>query len=63
MALTYTFGIMVKAKRQGTVIFITMMVLLCAGLAFSLYSEYSHNPFPQYSRDHGRKRNAFWSHE
>lgn len=39
-ALTFMFGRMVNSSRQGWVIFISMMVMLLTGLAFSLYSEY-----------------------
>jgi len=40
-ALTFTYGRMLGAKRQGWTVFITMLVLLIAGLCISLYSEYS----------------------
>ncbi|MEZ4667886.1 MAG: potassium-transporting ATPase subunit KdpA, partial [Anaerolineae bacterium] len=43
-ALTYTYGIMVSNKRQGWVIFIAMLILLCVGLGVMLASEYSINP-------------------
>lgn len=43
-ALTYTFGVMVKAKRQGWILFIAMLVLWGAALGASLYGEYSTNP-------------------
>jgi K+-transporting ATPase ATPase A chain len=46
-ALTYTFGRMLGATRQGWVIYITMFILFMAGLGISLFSEfYSH---PSYS--------------
>lgn len=43
-ALTYTYGKMVGSTRQGWTIFIVMIILFSAGLAISLYSEYSANP-------------------
>lgn len=42
-ALTYTYGVMVGDKRQGWVIFAAMLILLVAGLAAMLASEYSSN--------------------
>ena len=41
--LVFTFGHYMKSKRQAWAIFITMLVLFAAGLAISLWSEYSHN--------------------
>jgi K+-transporting ATPase ATPase A chain len=43
-ALTYTYGRMVGSVRQGWVIFAAMLLLLGAGLAVMLASEYSLNP-------------------
>lgn len=43
-ALTYTYGMLVKNKRQGWVLFTAMSILLLGFLAVSLWSEYSHNP-------------------
>jgi potassium-transporting ATPase potassium-binding subunit len=43
-ALTYTYGIMVKNKRHGWIIFAVMFFLWLAGLALSLYAEYKGNP-------------------
>jgi K+-transporting ATPase ATPase A chain len=43
-ALTYTYGKMVGSTRQGWTIFSVMLILLLAGLAVSLYGEYSTNP-------------------
>ncbi|MGE4107716.1 MAG: potassium-transporting ATPase subunit KdpA [Bacteriovoracia bacterium] len=43
-ALAYTFGVIVKARRQGIVIFLAMSLLLIGGLGLSLWSEYSANP-------------------
>jgi len=43
-ALTYTYGIMVKNKRHGWIIFSVMFFLWLAGLALSLYAEYRGNP-------------------
>jgi len=42
--LTFTYGKMVGSKRQGWTIFTVMFILLAAGLAISLYSEYAANP-------------------
>ena len=42
--LTYTYGVMVGDKRQGWVLFITMFILLLAGLTIMLLSEYGTNP-------------------
>ena len=41
--LVFTYGHYVKSKRQAWAIFITMFILFAAGLAISLWSEYSHN--------------------
>ncbi len=41
--LTYTYGKMVGSRKQGRVLFAAMLILFIAGLALSLYSEYSHN--------------------
>jgi K+-transporting ATPase ATPase A chain len=38
-ALTYTYGKMAKAQKQGWAIFTAMFVLFAVGLALSLYSE------------------------
>jgi K+-transporting ATPase ATPase A chain len=43
-ALTYTYGKMVGSVRQGWTLFSAMLILLLAGLAVSLYGEYSGNP-------------------
>jgi len=43
-ALTYTYGKMVGAPRQGWVIFAAMLILLISGLALMLASETSANP-------------------
>lgn len=43
-ALTYTYGKMVGSVRQGWTIFLTMIILLVAGLSISLVAEYSSNP-------------------
>ena len=42
-SLTFTYGKMVGSARQGWIIFAAMMFLLLAGLAISLYSEFSSN--------------------
>jgi potassium-transporting ATPase potassium-binding subunit len=42
-SLVFTFGHYMKSKRQARAIFITMFILFVAGLAISLWSEYSHN--------------------
>lgn len=41
--LVFTFGYYVKSKRQAWTIFITMFILLMAGVGISLLSEYSTN--------------------
>jgi potassium-transporting ATPase potassium-binding subunit len=43
-AMTYMYGKMVGSTRQGWAIFITMLILLIAGLSISLFAEYSSNP-------------------
>jgi K+-transporting ATPase ATPase A chain len=55
-ALTYTYGKMVGSTRQGWTIFSVMMFLFVAGLAISLYGEYSTNPvFGQLSSMEGKE--------
>jgi K+-transporting ATPase ATPase A chain len=44
-ALTFTFGVMVKNRRQGWAIFAAMFILFVAGLGVMLASEY-HTPNP-----------------
>jgi K+-transporting ATPase ATPase A chain len=41
--LVFTFGHYIKARRQAWTIFITMLILYVAGLAFALRSEYHTN--------------------
>jgi potassium-transporting ATPase potassium-binding subunit len=41
-SLTYTYGKMIGSARQGWTIFIVMALMLLAGLAFSLKSEFSY---------------------
>jgi potassium-transporting ATPase potassium-binding subunit len=41
--LVFTYGYYVKSKRQAWAVFLTMFLLLVAGLSISLWSEYSHN--------------------
>jgi potassium-transporting ATPase potassium-binding subunit len=41
--LVFTYGHYAKSKRQAWAIFITMFILFAAGLAISLWSEFSHN--------------------
>ncbi|MCX6256979.1 MAG: potassium-transporting ATPase subunit KdpA [Bacteroidia bacterium] len=41
--LVFTYGYYARSKRQAWAIFITMFILFAAGLAISLWSEYSHN--------------------
>jgi potassium-transporting ATPase potassium-binding subunit len=43
-ALTYTYGRMTGSVRHGWTIFTAMLIMLLAGLAVSLISEYSPNP-------------------
>lgn len=40
-ALTYTYGVMVKDKKQGWVIFAAMLTLFVVGFGIMLYSEYN----------------------
>jgi len=42
-SLVFTYGHYAKSKRQAWAIFITMLILLVAGLSISLWSEYGHN--------------------
>ena len=49
-SLTFMFGRMVHSSRQGWTIFIAMMIMLLAGLAVSLYSEYHVMAVNGYSR-------------
>lgn len=44
-ALPFTFGAMVKKRRQGWAIFIVMLSIYLIGLGFALWSEYNGNPF------------------
>jgi potassium-transporting ATPase potassium-binding subunit len=44
MALTYTYGSIVKSRKQGWVIFAAMMTMFLCGLGIALYAEYSSNP-------------------
>jgi K+-transporting ATPase ATPase A chain len=48
-ALTYTYGVMVKARRQGWAIFVAMMILFLVGLGLSLKGEFTANPVFQTS--------------
>lgn len=48
-ALTYTYGRMAKAQRQGWTIFTVMFAIWFGGLMLSLYSEYLTNPVFQQS--------------
>ena len=41
--LVFTYGHYAKSKRQAWAIFLTMFILFAAGLAISLWSEYSNN--------------------
>jgi K+-transporting ATPase ATPase A chain len=41
--LVFTYGHYAKSNREAWAIFITMFILFAAGLALSLWSEYSHN--------------------
>ncbi len=43
-ALTYAYGRMLKAQKQGWTLFIVMFLLWFAGLSVSLYAEYAPNP-------------------
>lgn len=46
-ALTYTYGLMAGAKREGWILFTVMMILFLMGLAGSLISENLYNPVLQ----------------
>ncbi|MGZ3690265.1 MAG: potassium-transporting ATPase subunit KdpA, partial [Pseudobdellovibrio sp.] len=48
-ALTFTYGKMVGSVRQGSVLFLVMLFVWLAGLAVSIYSEYTPNPVFQQS--------------
>ena len=41
--LVFTYGYYMKSRRQAWAIFIAMFILFAAGLAISLWSEFSHN--------------------
>lgn len=43
-AAAYMYGLMVKSRKQGGIIFLVMLVLWLGGLAIALYSESLHNP-------------------
>lgn len=43
-ALIYTYGILIKSKRQAWTIYAAMMFLFLVGLGLSLYAEFSTNP-------------------
>jgi potassium-transporting ATPase potassium-binding subunit len=47
MALTYTFGKMIGAIKQGWSLFYAMLIMCLVGLALMLYSEYSYHPVLQ----------------
>ncbi len=42
-SMTYTFGKMVGSKRQGWILFVSMLVLFIGGLTVSLYAEHADN--------------------
>ena len=43
-SLVYTYGIMVKSKKQGWILFGVMFFMFAIGLGISLYAEYATNP-------------------
>lgn len=45
-ALTYTYGIMIKNRKHGWLLFIIMLLIWGGGLAVSLWSEYSNAAVP-----------------
>lgn len=45
--LTFMYGRMVGSKKQGTVLFVAMLLLFSAGLFVSVYSEFLNNPMVQ----------------
>lgn len=47
--LTYTFGVIANAKKEGWIIFTVMMALFIAVTSISLVSEYSANPVLSHS--------------
>lgn len=44
-ALPFTFGVLIKNRRQGWAIFAAMAILYLIGLAVALWSEFHGNPF------------------
>ncbi len=46
-ALTYTYGLMAGAKKEGWILFSVMMILFLIGLSGSLISEHLYNPVLQ----------------
>ena len=46
-ALTYTYGLMAGAKKEGWILFSVMMILFLIGLTGSLISEHIYNPILQ----------------
>lgn len=44
MALPFTFGVLLKKRRQGLAVFCAMLVLYIGGLALSIWSETNGNP-------------------
>jgi K+-transporting ATPase ATPase A chain len=55
-ALTYTYGTMVRSRRQGWAIFAAMMILFLGGLTCGLLAEYSSNPLlPDTTRLEGKE--------
>ena len=45
-ALTYTYGVLIKNKRHGWLLFFVMLFIWVAGLGIALYSEYSSAKVP-----------------
>lgn len=56
-ALTYTFGLMVKNKRQGWTVFVVMMILFAALTTTMYYSEYE--GIPQLTNNSNVEKNYF----
>lgn len=58
-ALTYTFGVLVGDRRQGWVLFATMLTLFLGGLALSGWAESQPNPVTQLAQNLEGKEQRF----
>ena len=43
-ALPFTFGVMINKRKQGWIIFISMMILYLIGFSVALWAEFHGNP-------------------